>query len=201
MFAGSKRGFTVAEVIVVMVIILVVAGIGFKIAQPTQESSRKAACLSNLSQMRVALLLYEADQGGSQPDRGPLPFYPVASGYLALRQNYIKSPEILYCPTLPKAQRGRLATTTFSYLDLDLLTANGPEGIQFRATFAKHGLSMPAMFCPVHDDLIHRFEELNVNPDFAHPFYIEVRFDGSLNKGRSVLNRTQEPTFPVQGLE
>jgi prepilin-type N-terminal cleavage/methylation domain-containing protein len=201
MFAASRRAFTLVETMTVIAIVLVLAGIGFSVLQPSKESSRKLACLTNLTQLRSALLLYESDQGGSQPEKGPLPFYPATSGYLALRQSYIKSPEVLFCPTLPRSERGPLAMTTFSYLDLEFLTADEPAARHFRETFEAHGLSMPALYCPVHDDLIHRFEEQNVHPDFAHPIYVEVRFDGSLHKGRSVLKRTQQPTFPFKGLQ
>lgn len=197
----AKKGLTIVELLVVIAILTVLAGIIFGIVGQPNESARKTACLSNLRQMRVALLLYESDSGGAREAYGPLPFYPPASGYLALRDNYIKDGEVLFCPTMPKGDRGKLGTTMLNFLDIDLLTSDGPAALQFREQYQRHNGLMPAVFCPVHDDYIHRNEERAIHPDFAHPVHLELRFDGSLYRGRSVLNRTLQPTFPVRGIQ
>lgn len=63
----SKNGFTLIELLVVIAIIAILAAILFPVFAAAQDSARKTACLSNLSQLGKASLMYQDDNGGRLP--------------------------------------------------------------------------------------------------------------------------------------
>lgn len=61
------HGFTLVEMLVVLTIIGLVAGIGIPVSLSMIQSSREAACLSQLRPLGVALETYLQDHGGTMP--------------------------------------------------------------------------------------------------------------------------------------
>jgi prepilin-type N-terminal cleavage/methylation domain-containing protein len=66
-----RRAFTLVEMLVVVAIIAVLAGILFPVFSRSREQARKTGCTSNLSQIGKAVLLYSADAGEFLPQVDP----------------------------------------------------------------------------------------------------------------------------------
>lgn len=102
MFArGAARvktgGFTLVELMVVIALIAVLAGILLVAAAKARESAHVTTCMSNLHQFSVALRMYDYDYGGDPVSGMPL--------YLChLYPRYVPSKEIFVCPSISPAQ-------------------------------------------------------------------------------------------------
>jgi prepilin-type N-terminal cleavage/methylation domain-containing protein len=66
-------GFTLLELLVVITIIAVLAGLLFPVFAQARASARKSTARSNLKQIGAALLLYTADYDEHLPNRWPRP--------------------------------------------------------------------------------------------------------------------------------
>ena len=124
--AGTSRapvpghGFTLIELLVVIAIIVVLAALLLPALAAAREAGRKAACLSNLRQIGIAIHGYAPDYSGripygpkAPPFISPSDLYPstgaptsllslrggtpVALGLL-LQQHLANQPKVLFCP-------------------------------------------------------------------------------------------------------
>jgi prepilin-type N-terminal cleavage/methylation domain-containing protein/prepilin-type processing-associated H-X9-DG protein len=103
MFHARRSGFTLIEMLVVIAIIAVLAGILFPVLSRAREKGRQTACASNLKQIGVALELYAGDAGGFLPqwslvpgaDPDPAPAYT----WDTVIQSYLRSTAVLSCPS------------------------------------------------------------------------------------------------------
>jgi prepilin-type N-terminal cleavage/methylation domain-containing protein/prepilin-type processing-associated H-X9-DG protein len=108
----QKKGFTLIELLVVIAIIALLVAILFPVFSQAREKARQVACLSNMKQIGVAVLLYAQDydekflgsckappiNGGTQPE---IPYDRQLFPYL-------KSDEVFRCPndSLSRDQAG-----------------------------------------------------------------------------------------------
>ncbi len=83
--------FTLVELLVVVAIIGVLAGIMLPVYARSRREGHKAACASNLHQLALALSNYSADHDGHPPH-----------ALHHMNQGYISSPGILLCPGDPE---------------------------------------------------------------------------------------------------
>jgi prepilin-type N-terminal cleavage/methylation domain-containing protein/prepilin-type processing-associated H-X9-DG protein len=114
------RGFTLVELLVVIAIIAVLAALLLPALAMAREAGRRAACLSNLRQIGLAVHSYAGDYDGripygpkAPPFTSPASFYPstgtptsllslqngapVGLGLL-LPQHLAQQPRVLFCP-------------------------------------------------------------------------------------------------------
>lgn len=113
-------GFTLIELLVVIGIIGMLAALLLPALSSSKQSARKAACLSNLRQIGIAIQMYADDHAGripfgpkAPPFTSPASFYPATgspTSLLSLRhgtpvglglllEQYLAStPRVLFCP-------------------------------------------------------------------------------------------------------
>ncbi len=116
----SPRGFTLVELLVVVAIIAILAALLLPALATARQAARKAACLSNLRQVGLALTAYAGENEGlipfgpkAPPFTSPSSFYPstgaptsllsLQSGApaglgLLLEHHLAAQPKVLFCP-------------------------------------------------------------------------------------------------------
>ncbi len=106
------RGFTLIELLVVIAIIAILAAILFPVFAKARETAMRVKCTASGKQMGLAGLMYADDNNGTlhygrvyvgDPDS-----HPSGLIWSGLEQPYLKSKEVLLCPTLDRNQDPRL---------------------------------------------------------------------------------------------
>lgn len=106
---GSQaRGFTLIEVLTVIGIIAVLAGIVFPVFVAAREAARKTGCMSNMQQIGKAWLIYEQDYDERTPGGAYARFSDAATGRsvdgkhytpLWVLLPYLKTEQVFVCPS------------------------------------------------------------------------------------------------------
>ena len=121
-----RRGFTMMEILIVLVIITILAALLLPVFFRVRAKSREAVCASNLHQIGLGVLIYTQDyddlypRGGDPTDINTDAWKRAFNGEFsedakALRplpivmQSYVKNPELWHCP----------ADTGFDYDDTE----------------------------------------------------------------------------------
>lgn len=93
-----RCGFTLIELLVVIAIIAILAAILFPVFARARESARRTNCVSNLSQLSKASLMYASDYDEALPVGATQgnPLLNVVSGLYP----YVKSQTVFYCPSV-----------------------------------------------------------------------------------------------------
>ena len=104
--ASRRAGFTLLELLVVVVIIMILASILLPALGRSREAARRIVCASNLRQMSVALILYAGDWRTWFPPKSSFSDEQLsdASGDFThamgpLYPSYLDNPSIFYCPS------------------------------------------------------------------------------------------------------
>ena len=109
-----KRGFTLIELLVVIAIIAILAAILFPVFARAREKARQAACLSNMKQIALGMLMYIQDYD----ERLPQHYMGVAPNRWSIIQMihpYIKNVQVWDCPSA-SLQTARYADGTPAFL-------------------------------------------------------------------------------------
>lgn len=76
-----KKAFTLTELLVAIVIVLVLASLLLPVFSQVRDVSKETVCVSNLRQIYTAIKLYQGDYGEYPPNNltwpGLRPYYPV----------------------------------------------------------------------------------------------------------------------------
>jgi prepilin-type N-terminal cleavage/methylation domain-containing protein len=104
----SKEGLTLVELLVVIGIIAVLAGILYVAYGSVREAARQQVCMSNLRQIGQALQMYRHDWDGVEAEPGNYPGFwqlgvpcSFTPAYDYFREVYIKTNKsfiVLICP-------------------------------------------------------------------------------------------------------
>jgi prepilin-type N-terminal cleavage/methylation domain-containing protein/prepilin-type processing-associated H-X9-DG protein len=97
------RGFTLTEILVVLAIIGILAGIGYPVSRSFIAKSREATCLGNLRSLGVALQSHLQEHNDIMPKlqigrASKADDIPVLDTALL---PYLDSPEVFHCPADP----------------------------------------------------------------------------------------------------
>lgn len=170
--SAPMTGFTLIEILVVIAIIALVAGILLVTLAPAREKGRQATCISNLGQIHRALMMYSQDWGGVEAenaraysDLGLPPPLNDASWLDA----YLKNRAVWRCPS---AVEPSLRTYVFHWMNLP----PPPSGdvTHFAESLAQCGERTPLLHCPNHGAR----QGLNL-------YYVVLRWSGQV-KGQYV---------------
>jgi prepilin-type N-terminal cleavage/methylation domain-containing protein len=150
--SASNHGFTIVELLTVMTIIAILAGLLFPSFQRIREAMRRTTCMSNLRQIGQGCIRYSVDYGDFFPtvyrpstDPSPVPSSPLKSLSL-LYDNYIPQRKIFVCPSTAdicldlqagdsfsphglagRAQAANLKQTSYGYDDTKATPLTNPE--------------------------------------------------------------------------
>jgi prepilin-type N-terminal cleavage/methylation domain-containing protein/prepilin-type processing-associated H-X9-DG protein len=123
MFRRSA-GFTLVELLVVVAIIAILASILFPVFAAAKMSAKKTACLSNMRQIGLGLMMYTDDYDGMMPSSAHTA-YQQDRCWIALLNPYLgNTKELRMCPADPKA-RQRVAAGGSSYILNEYLVVDG----------------------------------------------------------------------------
>lgn len=112
---GSMSGFTLMELLIVVAIIAVLAGLAYPVYQRVVQSGRATACVSNLRQIGVGLNAYLAENNNTMPTlmtarASSSDNVPVIDNTLS---KYITTPAVFACPADLAALAQRTGTSYF----------------------------------------------------------------------------------------
>ncbi|MBM3458756.1 MAG: DUF1559 domain-containing protein [Armatimonadetes bacterium] len=95
----NRRGFTLIELLVVIAIIAILAAILFPVFAQAREKARQAACMSNVKQIGLGVMMYSQDYDEKLPILGVL---AEGRGRWMWQVNpYVKNRQVFTCPHTP----------------------------------------------------------------------------------------------------
>jgi prepilin-type N-terminal cleavage/methylation domain-containing protein/prepilin-type processing-associated H-X9-DG protein len=113
----KRHAFTLIELLVVIAIIAILAAVLFPVFARARENARKAACMSNLKQIGLGLMMYVQDYDETFPMAimgysAPNPDWygdntSHGAYWYSILQPYVKNKQVFICPTA-----GQLLTDT-----------------------------------------------------------------------------------------
>ncbi|WP_309719286.1 DUF1559 domain-containing protein [Armatimonas sp.] len=88
----TRRGFTLIELLVVIAIIAILAAILFPVFAQAREKARQTACLSNMKQIGLGMMMYVQDYDEQYPAQSTAVPAVIADVWQFTIANYITSP-------------------------------------------------------------------------------------------------------------
>jgi prepilin-type N-terminal cleavage/methylation domain-containing protein len=95
---NRPHAFTLIELLVVIAIIAILAAILFPVFAQAREKARQAACLSNMKQIGIGLIMYASDYDSQYPP-SQLGFGSQLVSWPQMMQPYIKNQDVFACPS------------------------------------------------------------------------------------------------------
>jgi len=111
---ARKDGFTLIELLVVIAIISILAAILFPVFARARENARKAACMSNLKQIGLGMMMYIQDFDETFPVAYQS-WVPTDRMYwYQILDPYIKNQQVFVCPTAGQIIKSDGTTVQYS---------------------------------------------------------------------------------------
>jgi hypothetical protein len=184
----KRIAFTLVEVMIVCSIILVLSGLTFSIMGPAREQARQAQCVSNLKQIYNIWSMYSADYVGGPTFPGTEMVYMGGSGWW---DSYCTGPNqaLIRCPDHTYTDR----PNSYVWMMLADITTTPPDPMAklLLQELKEQGAATPAVHCSHHDRAYYEPKELEVSSELRKPFLIQLKFDGSIRRGR--VHRNGKP--------
>jgi len=103
----NKKGFTLVELLVVMVIIALLSAIIFPVMTSVREKTERSTCMQNMKQIGAAVAMYYSDNKKYPEALAPDVAYDTNGDVIPMNElngnllasDYLQSPKILHCPT------------------------------------------------------------------------------------------------------
>lgn len=134
----NRQAFTLIELLVVIAIIAVLAAILLPVVTKARENGRRAACLSNMSQIGQAIEVYVQDYAGFLPSWSitnptqtappPSPNTPsdAVQTWDTSISGYLKNTQILMCPSNPNTDARRARAYAIAQYTQNFRAAGSP---------------------------------------------------------------------------
>ncbi|HWD39343.1 MAG TPA: type II secretion system protein [Fimbriimonas sp.] len=193
-----RRGFTIVEVLLTVMVAGLVSGVVFSMTAGVREKSRQRICASNMHAIFQGLTMYAADNPGPEqmPGLGEIKLLPMAN----LLSPYLPSHDVMYCPnTPPRLRKPKGYWSTYEVNFVAMPAAKDKQITAYYNTFkydlANLGPKMALAICNMHDETYYGPREQDVDPDLAQPFQIRLLLDGSVAARRFAAKRQR--TFTI----
>ena len=112
---AAGRAFTLVELLVVLGIVAVLAGVSLPLYARTTQGARAAACVSNLRQLGAGLSLYLADHNMKMPTLLAGRTYKTDAGPVIddTLNTYVTDPRVFACPADVNGLAARSGTSYY----------------------------------------------------------------------------------------
>lgn len=187
-----RRGFTLAEVLVCIAIIALIAGLSFPALRSALNDSKRSACASQLRQLGIATLMYMDDTGGTPRT--------IETSYLS-DLGYARDRRIFLCPADTHRGKYSAVLTCRGYPEPSVAQSyfSPFEKTNFLWSLLKRADPNPGLFaCLEHGAFTSRFR---TTKDCAHLVFmrsgpiLRLRLDGSVvSRPFSVLPEPSDPS-------
>lgn len=160
-----RKGLTLMELLIVIGIIAVLAGLIFVAMGPVRARARLVKCISNLKNINVAYQLYRQDYDGIDPSPGQhlhcydvalIPFCVIDSELI----RYGCAKENLFCPNFYSPSPNLIMSYAICYVNIadnfvEILRKSGQNlpSVTFPQVIAKQGDKLPLFACGEHPEL------------------------------------------------
>jgi prepilin-type N-terminal cleavage/methylation domain-containing protein/prepilin-type processing-associated H-X9-DG protein len=114
-YSAWRPGFTLIELLVVIAIISLLAAILFPVFARARENARRTSCLSNMKQLALGVMQYAQDNDGRLTGATGTTCGTVVNLWQMAYQPYLKSDQILFCPSSLKYTGSLTLNTATNY--------------------------------------------------------------------------------------